>query len=132
MCASCHARMDPIGLALENFNQVGLWRDEDKGQPIDASGKLMTGEEFNNAKELSHILATDRSSDFHRALAEKLMTYAVGRGIEYFDAPTIDKIVADAEANGGSLKEILFGVIESAPFQKRRGDGGFSGGGGGE
>jgi len=126
MCASCHMRMDPIGLALENFNQAGLWRDQEKGQPIDASGKLITGEEFSDAKELSHILATDRKEDFHRALAEKLLTYAVGRGIEYFDAPTIDKIVADAEAEGGTLREILYGVIESAPFQKRRGDGGYS------
>jgi mono/diheme cytochrome c family protein len=129
LCASCHARMDPIGLALENYNAIGVWRDDDKGQPIDTSGQLMTGEKFSNARQLSEILASARKEDFHRALAEKLMTYAVGRGIEYYDAPTIDKIVADAEANGGTLRQILYGVIESAPFQKRRGDGGFSAGG---
>ncbi len=123
ICASCHARMDPIGLALENFNAIGIWRDTEKGQPIDASGQLMTGEKFNNAKELSVILATSRKSDFHRAITEKLMTYAVGRGIEYFDAPTIDGIVANADKNGGTLLQILYGVVESAPFQKRRGDG---------
>ncbi|MDF1824966.1 MAG: DUF1592 domain-containing protein [Verrucomicrobiales bacterium] len=123
MCASCHQRMDPIGLALENFSPVGLWRDNDKGQPIDASGKLMTGEVFGSAKELSEILATARYRDFHRALAEKLLTYAVGRGIEYYDAPTIDKIVMDIETHGATLREIVYGVIESAPFQKRRGDG---------
>ncbi|MDF2376149.1 MAG: DUF1592 domain-containing protein [Verrucomicrobiales bacterium] len=123
MCASCHARMDPIGLALENYNPVGLWRDTYNGQPIDAAGKLMTGEQFGSAKELSHILATARYRDFHRALAEKLLTYAVGRGIEYYDAPTIDKIVNDIETHGATLKEIVYGVIESAPFQKRRGDG---------
>lgn len=123
MCASCHARMDPIGLALENYNPVGLWRDTYKGQPIDASGKLMTGEHFGSARELSHILATSRYRDFHRALSEKLLTYATGRGIEYFDAPTIDKIVNDIETHGATLREILYGVIESAPFQKRRGDG---------
>jgi hypothetical protein len=123
LCASCHMRMDPIGLALENFNAIGVWRDTEKGQPIDASGQLMTGEKFNNARELSAILASARKGDFHRAVTEKLMTYAVGRGIEYFDAPTIDKIVADAEKKGGSLLEILYGVAESAPFQKRRGDG---------
>ncbi len=83
----------------------------------------MTGEKFNNAKELSVILATSRKSDFHRAITEKLMTYAVGRGIEYFDAPTIDGIVANADKNGGTLLQILYGVVESAPFQKRRGDG---------
>ena len=124
VCASCHVRMDPIGLALENYNAIGVWRDTEKGRPIDASGELMTGEKFTNARELSTILATVRKEDFHRAVAEKLMTYAVGRGIEYFDAPTIDKIVADAEKKGGSLLEILYGVTESAPFQKRRGDGG--------
>src|SRR5690606_27104572 len=119
----CHVRMDPIGLALENYNAIGVWRDTEKGRPIDASGELMTGEKFSNARELSTILATVRKEDFHRAVAEKLMTYAVGRGIEYFDAPTIDKIVADAEKKGGSLLEILYGVTEGAPFQKRRGDG---------
>lgn len=123
MCASCHARMDPIGLALENYNPIGLWRDDYKGTPIDASGKLMTGEKFNSAQELSRVLATSRYGDFHRAVSEKLMTYAVGRGIEYFDAPTIDKIVDDAERHGATLRQILYGVVESAPFQKRRGDG---------
>ncbi len=123
LCASCHARMDPIGLALENYNAIGVWRDTEKGQPIDASGQLMTGEKFTNARELSNILASARKDDFHRAITEKLLTYAVGRGIEYFDAPTIDKIVADSGKNGSSLLEILYGVVESAPFQKRRGDG---------
>ncbi len=132
LCASCHMRMDPIGLALENYNAVSLWRDDEKGQPIDTAGQLMTGEKFGNARELSQILATARKDDFHRALAEKLMTYAVGRGIEYFDAPTIDKIVADAEKNGGTLRQIVYGVVESAPFQKRRGDGGFTSGRAGE
>ena len=84
----------------------------------------MTGETFKNAMELSKVLATSRHADFHRAVTEKLMTYAIGRGIEYFDAPTIDLIVSNAESNGGTLKEILYGIIESAPFQKRRGDGG--------
>ncbi len=125
LCASCHVRMDPIGLALENYNAIGIWRDQDRGQPIDTSGQLMTGEKFSNARELSQILATARRDDFERALAEKLMTYAVGRGVEYYDAPTIDKIVADARKSGGTLRQILYGVIESAPFQKRRGDGGF-------
>lgn len=123
LCASCHMRMDPIGLALENYNALGLWRDLDKGHPIDSSGQLVTGEKFQNARELSQILASARKEDFLRALAEKLTTYAIGRGMEYFDAPTIDKIVADAEKNGGTLREILYGVVESAPFQKRRGDG---------
>lgn len=123
LCASCHARMDPIGLALENYNPAGLWLDDYKGQPIDTAGKLMTGETFQNAQELSKVLATSRSGDFHRALTEKLMTFAIGRGIEYYDAPTVDSIVNRVEANKGLLREMIYGVIESAPFQKRRGDG---------
>lgn len=122
-CASCHDRMDPIGLALENFNALGGWRDQYRGQPIDASGQLLTGESFTNARELSKILAEKRSREFHRALAEKLLTYAVGRGVEYYDAPTVDGMVKNMDARGGSLRELLYGIIDSAPFQKRRGDG---------
>jgi len=123
LCASCHARMDPIGLALENYTPVGTWIDEFRGRPIDTAGELLTGEKFENAHELSLILADARSEDFHRALAEKLLTFAVGRGVEYFDAPTVDSIVAQAEAEDGLLRELIYGVVESAPFQKRRGDG---------
>ncbi len=123
LCASCHAKMDPIGLALENYNPVGLWRDKYRGQPIETDGQLITGEKFKNAAELSRILATSRYRDFHRALTEKLMTYALGRGMEYYDAPTIDKIIKDMEGRGAKLKEIVYGIVESVPFQKRRGDG---------
>ncbi len=122
-CAACHARMDPIGLALENYNPAGLWIDQYNGKPILTEGKLMTGESFKNAKELSHILATARVADFHKALAEKMLTYAVGRGVEYYDAPTINQIVDRVGKNQGKLRELIYGVIESAPFQKRRGDG---------
>ncbi|MCB1229225.1 MAG: DUF1592 domain-containing protein [Verrucomicrobiae bacterium] len=123
LCASCHNRMDPIGLALENFNAIGAWRDDYRGHPIDASGELITGETFRNAQELSKILGDKRRNDFHRALAEKLLTYAIGRGVEYYDAPTIDGIVDGAQVHGGTLRELLYDVVESAPFQKRRGDG---------
>lgn len=125
MCASCHARMDPIGLALENYNAVGLWRDTEHGEPIDTAGELMTGEKFRNAKELAQVLATSRKGDFLRAITEKVLTYAVGRGMEYYDAPTVDKIIANTEKNGDSFRELFYGVVESAPFQKRRGDSGY-------
>ncbi len=125
ICASCHARMDPIGLALENFNVGGIWRDLEHGQPIDTAGELMTGEKFANALELSEVLATARKGDYMRAVTEKMLTYAVGRGVEYYDSPTVSKIIEKAEKNGGSLREILYGVVESAPFQKRRGDSGY-------
>lgn len=123
LCASCHARMDPIGLALENYTALGVWREEEKGQKIDTAGQLMTGEKFENAKELSLILATARKDDFYRAITEKMMTYAIGRGIEYFDSPTINRIITNADKSGGTLLQIVYGIVESAPFQKRRGDG---------
>ncbi len=123
LCKSCHARMDPIGLALENFNAIGQWRVEEEGKPIDTAGKLITGEEFGNVMELKTILATSRKQDFYRCLTEKLLTYALGRGVEYYDAPSVDKIVEGLNEKGGALRELVYGIVDSAPFQKRRGDG---------
>lgn len=123
LCASCHARMDPIGLALENFNAVGMYRAEENGKPIDTAGKLITGESFSNVEELSRIITTSRRTDFYRCLVSKMLTYAIGRGTEYYDAPTIDRIVAELEKDGGKLRTVVRGIILSAPFQKRRGDG---------
>jgi hypothetical protein len=120
LCSSCHSRMDPLGLALENFNALGRWRDKDRGRPIDASGKLLTGESFHNVRELKRILVTQRRQDFYRCLTEKLLTYALGRGLEYYDVDTVDRIVARLEQSGGRPSVLLQGVIESAPFQKRR------------
>jgi hypothetical protein len=123
LCASCHARMDPIGLALENFNAIGKYRDMDNGRPIDTAGQLITGEKFTNTVGLARILITSRKKDFYRCATEKLLTYATGRGVEYYDAPTIEKIVDQLERDGGKARTLVYGVIESAPFQMRRGDG---------
>ena len=123
LCASCHARMDPLGLALENFNAVGMFRDQENGSPIQTAGQLITGEKFNTIAELNQIFATSRRTDFYRCVTSKLLTYATGRGMEYYDAPTIDQIVAAMEKDGGKLRTLIHGVIHSAPFQKRRGDG---------
>ena len=123
LCASCHARMDPIGLALENFNAVGMYRAEENGKPIDTAGQLITGESFSNVEELSRIITTSRRTDFYRCLVSKMLTYAIGRGTEYYDAHTIDRIVAQLEKDGGKLRTVVRGIIHSAPFQKRRGDG---------
>jgi mono/diheme cytochrome c family protein len=120
LCSSCHNRMDPIGLALENFNALGRWRDKDRGQPIDAAGQLVTGEQFTGVKELKKILVTDRRLDFYRCLTEKMLTYAVGRGMEYYDVQAVDEIVDRLEKSGGKPSALLAGVIESAPFQRRR------------
>ena len=120
LCASCHNRMDPLGLAFENYNALGMWRDAEKKQPIDASGKLVTGRTFGNARELKQILKTEYKIDIYRCLTEKLMTYALGRGPEYQDVETIDQVVDRVDREGGKLLTIVTGLIESSPFQKRR------------
>lgn len=119
-CASCHARMDPIGLAFENFNAMGMWRDQERKQAIETSGKLITGESFTSVRELKHILATEHRLDFYRCLTEKLLTYAIGRGTEFYDTETIDKIVERLERENGRFSALLMGVIESSPFQNMR------------
>ncbi len=123
LCSSCHERMDPIGLALENFNALGQWRDQEDGKDIDSAGKLVTGENFSNVMELKKILAGSRKQDFYRCLTEKMLTYALGRGVEYYDAPTVDAIMTQLLKNGGGMKDLIYAVAESVPFQKRRGDG---------
>ena len=120
MCASCHNRMDPPGLALENFNALGKWRDQEYKQKIDPSGQLATGETFTNITELKHILITNHKIEFYRCLTEKMLTYALGRGVEYYDVPTVDKIVENLDRNHGAFSALLNGVIESAPFQQQR------------
>ena len=120
LCFSCHNRMDPLGLALENFNALGIWRESERGRPIDPSGKLITGESFQNLRELKHVLATRHRSDFYRCLIEKLLTYSLGRGLEYYDMLTVDKILAEVEASNGKFATLLDGIIQSAPFQRTR------------
>jgi hypothetical protein len=123
LCASCHNRMDPLGLAFENFNALGLWRDVERGQPIPSvAGQLITGEKFADVKELKHLLVNERRDDFYRCLTEKLLTYALGRGPQPCDVTTIDAIVDRLRAEDGRLTTLVTSIIESAPFQKRRAD----------
>lgn len=121
-CASCHALMDPIGFGLENFDASGAWRDQDNGKPIDAAGELVSGRKFHGVEELRKVLVEDHRSDFHRSVASKMLTYALGRGLDWYDKPAIDKIVSDTESAGGSSKAMIRAVIDSVPFQYRRGD----------
>jgi Protein of unknown function (DUF1592)/Protein of unknown function (DUF1588)/Protein of unknown function (DUF1587)/Protein of unknown function (DUF1585)/Protein of unknown function (DUF1595) len=120
LCASCHARMDPLGFALENFNAMGNWRELDAKQPIDPAGKLATGEPFANIRELKHVLTHERHSDYYRCLTEKMLIYALGRSLDYYDVQTVDEIVARLEQDGGHFSTLLEGVINSVPFQKQR------------
>jgi hypothetical protein len=119
-CASCHSRMDPLGLALENFNAMGAWRDAEMNRPIEAGGKLITGESFKDIRELKHILATTHRRDFYYCITEKLMIYALGRTLDYYDVETVDQIVAQLEASGGRASVLLQGIVNSAAFQQRR------------
>src|SRR6185369_2930114 len=118
--ASCHNRMDPLGLALENFNALGMWREKERNQPIDAGGKLITGEEFHDIREVKRVLTTKHRLDFYRCLTEKLLTYALGRGLEYYDVESVDRIVENLDKSNGRFSTLLAGVIDSVPFQKTR------------
>jgi hypothetical protein len=120
LCNSCHSRMDPLGLALENFNAMGMWREKERNQPIDAAGELITGEAFQGVRDLKRILKENRRADFYRCLTEKMLTYALGRGLEHYDVETVDRIVERLEQENGRVSVLFSGIVESAPFQKRR------------
>jgi Protein of unknown function (DUF1592)/Protein of unknown function (DUF1588)/Protein of unknown function (DUF1587)/Protein of unknown function (DUF1585)/Protein of unknown function (DUF1595) len=120
-CASCHKLMDPIGFALENFDADAKWRTKqggDGGVPIDASAVLWDGTKVNGPVELRQALL-HYSPQFVRIITERLMTYGLGRGVEYYDMPVIRSIVRDADKNNDRFTSILLGVIKSAPFQMR-------------
>ncbi len=120
LCASCHSRMDPIGLSLENFNAMGMWREHERGQPIDASGQLTTGESFHDIRDLKKIVENNHRTDFYRCLTEKMLTYALGRGLEYYDVEAVDRIVDKIVRANGQSSALLAGIIDSVPFQERR------------
>jgi mono/diheme cytochrome c family protein len=117
-CAGCHARMDPIGFALENFDAVGRWRERDSGAPIDASGVLPDGAKINGVGELKKALVRD-PQPFVTAVATKLMMYAVGRNMQYYDAPAIRAVVRKAAGSQYTLSSLVLGIVESVPFQMR-------------
>ena len=120
LCSSCHQRMDPLGLAFENFNAMGGWRDEEVKQRIDPAGRLVTGENFKDVRELKRVLTHERRMDFYRCLTEKMLTYALGRGLDYRDTLAVDTIVDRLVLEEGRLPALVSGIIESAPFQKQR------------
>jgi hypothetical protein len=121
ICAACHSRMDPIGFALENYDGVGRWRAEDAGAPIDASGKLPDGTEFKGPAGLSQLILTKYRNDFVRTATEKLLTYALGRGVEYYDDPTIRSINRDAARDNYRVSSWILAIVKSTPFQMRKG-----------
>jgi hypothetical protein len=117
-CAGCHKIMDPVGFALENFDAIGRWRTEEHGQPIDASARLVDGTEIDGASDLRAALLT-YSDRFVQTVTEKLLTYALGRGLEYYDMPVVRSIARGAERDDYEFSSIVMGIVESAPFQMR-------------
>jgi len=115
-CKSCHKIMDPIGFSLENFDAVGKWRTEDGGVPVDASGELVDGTKMNGVASLREV-AVRYSPQFVRVAAEKLLTYAIGRGAEHFDMPLVRSIVRDAAPVNYRFSSLVLGVVKSRQFQ---------------
>src|SRR5262249_11903893 len=118
-CAGCHKLMDPVGFALENFDAVGSWRTFEEGKPVDATGGLPDGSTFEGVAGLEQALLR-RPERFVGTLTEKLLTFALGRGLEYSDAPAIRKIVRDARAEDYRFSALIVGIATSTPFQMRR------------
>jgi cytochrome c5 len=119
VCASCHKILDPLGFSLENFDATGRWRTKEAAGPIDASGQLADGTEVNGPVSLRKALEK-HPEQFVRALTEKLLTYALGRGLEYYDMPTVRMIEEDSARHDYRFSTIVMGIVKSAPFEMRR------------
>src|SRR5262249_55224049 len=117
-CASCHSRMDPLGFALENFDAVGHWRSDDHAARIDPSGVLPDGTKFNGPSSFRTALLSHQD-EFVSTLIEKLLTYAVGRGLEFYDLPAVRTIKRAAAAHGYRWSSIVLGVVNSVPFRMK-------------
>jgi hypothetical protein len=114
-CAGCHQRMDPLGFALENFDALGKWRNVADGEKVDASASLPDGMAFAGIAGLRGLLITHKD-DFVRTLAEKLLSYSVGRGIEYYDLPAVRQIVRESAPSDYHWSSLVLGVVRSRPF----------------
>jgi len=120
-CAGCHARMDPIGFAFENFDVLGKFREKDGDLPIDPAGELPSGQKFQGPDELKAILK-EKKELFSRNLAERLLIYATGRGLDYFDRRSVDGILAEAQKNDYRFHALITAIVQSDPFRMRRGN----------
>ncbi|MEE8350107.1 MAG: DUF1592 domain-containing protein [Acidobacteriota bacterium] len=118
-CASCHSRMDPLGFAMENFDAIGGWRTTEAGSPIDSSGVLPDGTQFQGTSGLRKVLL-GRREEFTRTVTDKLLTYALGRGAEFFDAPAVRSIMREAARDDYRWSSLIMGIVKSLPFQMRR------------
>jgi hypothetical protein len=118
-CAACHSRLDPLGFALENFDAVGTYRKTEDGAEVDSSGALPGGATFRGPSGLKQVLM-ERSDQFVDCISEKLLTYALGRGLEHYDLPTVRSIRRDTAKNGYQFSSLALAIANSVPFQMRR------------
>ena len=120
VCASCHARMDPLGFALEHFDAIGKWRASgETGAAIDAGGVFPDGTEFHGLAGLKSVLLSEHEQFVH-TVAEKLTTYALGRGVQYYDMPAVRQIIREAAPHDYTWSSLVLGIVRSTPFQMRR------------
>src|SRR5581483_11988899 len=117
-CFGCHARMDPIGFAMENFDAIGRWRAADAGTPIDGSGAFQDGEKFNGMAGLKKALLS-HPEEFVSTVTEKLLMYALGRNVQFYDEPVVRGIMRQSAANNYTFASLVLGVVKSAPFRMR-------------
>lgn len=117
MCASCHAMLDPLGFALENYDGIGRWRATDANHPVDSSGSLISGETFSDWSDLRDLLVDRRRDDFARCFIEHLLTYALGRGLTYKDKLAVNEILARGKHSNYAFQDLILAICESVPFQ---------------
>ena len=121
-CANCHAKMDTMGFALENFNGIGQWRDKnEQNQPVEVGGKLSNGVELKSLADLKKMLRDDKEA-FARCLAEKMLIYAIGRGLDYYDDRAVEKIRTETAKGGYKFSALVTAIAKSDPFRLRRGN----------
>jgi hypothetical protein len=119
-CAVCHAKLDPLGFGLENFDGIGGWRTQDNKRPIDATGELPGGVKFDGPGQLRKVLV-GKADQFRTCFAEKLLTFALGRGLEYYDKCALDGVVGASKSSGDRFSAVVLAIVKSDPFQKRKG-----------
>src|SRR4030095_2723198 len=117
VCSSCHARMDPLGFALEHFDAIGKWRENDRGAEINSTIAL-NGKTIDSPKAFRDALLA-QGDQYVRTVAEKLLTYALGRGLEYYDAPVVRRLVSDLKAHDYRWSALILSIVNSQPFQMR-------------
>jgi hypothetical protein len=122
-CSSCHERMDDIGFGLENFDAIGSWRTHEGQAALDTTGGLSPTQSFNGPAELKQLLHDKRRAEFVRCITEKMLTYALGRGLEHYDRCAVDRIVEKLADGNYRFSVLVEEVVNSVPFQKRRGEG---------